>query len=97
MLLYARASVLPDYRAPGTPVFLYHREQNRLSCSRDNLGSHPREQNKPFRSRDNLSRHPREHLELSLRTGKAGWSAFFGTRPHIGRKNGHRTAELFLL
>ena len=73
------------------------REQNKPSCSRDNLGRHPREQNKPFRSRDNLSRHPREHLELSLRTGKAGWSAFFGTRPHIGRKNGHRTAELFLL
>ena len=60
MLLYARASVLPDYRAPGTPVFLYHREQNRLSCSRDNLGRHPREQNKPFRSRDNLGKHPRE-------------------------------------
>ena len=148
MLLYARASVLPDYRAPGTPVFLYHREQNRLSCSRDNLGSHPREQNKPFRSRDNLSRHPREQnkpfrsrdnlgkhpreqnkpfrsrdnlgrhpreqnkpfrsrdnlgrhpreqLGLSLRTGKAGWSAFFGTRPHIGREYGHRTAESFLL
>ena len=73
------------------------REQTGPSCSRDNLGRHPREQNKPFRSRDNLSRHPREHLELSLRTGKAGWSAFFGTRPHIGRKNGHRTAELFLL
>ena len=73
------------------------REQNKPFRSRDNLGRHPREQNKPFRSRDNLSRHPREHLELSLRTGKAGWSAFFGTRPHIGRKNGHRTAELFLL
>ena len=73
------------------------REQNKPFRSRDNLSKHPREQNKPFRSRDNLSKHPREHLELSLRTGKAGWSAFFGTRPHIGRKNGHRTAELFLL
>ena len=75
----------------------HHREQNKPFRSRDNLGRHHREQNKPFRSRDNLGRHPREHLELSLRTGKAGWSAFFGTRPHIGRKNGHRTAELFLL
>ncbi len=73
------------------------REQNKPFRSQDKLSRHPREQNKPFRSRDNLSRHPREHLELSLRTGKAGWSAFFGTRPHIGRKNGHRTAELFLL
>ena len=73
------------------------REQNKPFRSRDNLGRHPREQNKPFRSRDNLGSHPREHLEPSLRTGKAGWSAFFGTRPHIGRKNGHRTAELFLL
>ena len=73
------------------------REQNKPFRSRDNLGRHPREQNKPFRSRDNLGSPPREHLELSLRTGKAGWSAFFGTRPHIGRKNGHRTAELFLL
>ena len=73
------------------------REQNTPFRSRDNLSRHPREQNKPSCSRDNLGRHPREHLELSLRTGKAGWSAFFGTRPHIGRKNGHRTAELFLL
>ena len=73
------------------------REQNKPFRSRDNLSKHPREQNKPFCSRDNLSKYPREHLELSLLTGEHGWSAFFGTRPHIGRKNGHRTAELFLL
>ena len=73
------------------------REQNKPFRSQDKLSRHPREQNKPSCSRDNLSKYPREHLELSLRTGKAGWSAFFGTRPHIGGKNGHRTAELFLL
>ena len=75
----------------------HSREQNKPFRSRDNLSRHPREQNKPFRSRDNLSQLSREQLGLSLLTGEHGWSAFFGTRPHIGRKNGHRTAELFLL
>ena len=74
------------------------REQNKPFRSRDNLSKHPPVSRTSLScSRDNLGKHPREHLELSLRTGKAGWSAFFGTRPHIGRKNGHRTAELFLL
>lgn len=74
MLLYARAAVLQHHRAPvlpcsrysctpGTPVFLYHRARNRLSCSRDNLGRHPREQNKPSRSLDNLGRPSREQIE----------------------------------
>ena len=76
----------------GTPV-----SRTSLSAHETTLASTPV-------SRTSLSAHettsagtPREHLELSLRTGKAGWSAFFGTHPHIGRKNGHRTAELFLL
>ena len=83
MLLYARASVLQHHRAsvlpcswysrtPGTPVFLYHRAQNRLSCSRDNLSRHPSEQNKPFRSRDNLSKHPREQNKPSCSRDNLG-------------------------
>ena len=56
-----------------------------------------RAQTAPSCSRDNLGQLSREQLGLSLLTGEHGWSAFFGTRPHIGREYGHRTAESFLL
>lgn len=57
----------------------------------------PRAQTAHSCSRGNLGRLSREQLGLSLLTGEHGRSAFFGTRPHIGREYGHRTAESFLL
>lgn len=57
----------------------------------------PRAQTAHSCSRGNLGQLSREQLGLSLLTGEHGRSAFFGTRPHIGREYGHRTAESFLL
>jgi|GEM_PF-5059950 len=106
---YSRTPVLPVLLCSCTTVrrigFPAHETTSAgTPVSRTSLSAHETTSASTPVSRTSLSAHettsagtPREHLELSLRTGKAGWSAFFGTCSHIGRKNGHRTAELFLL